>query len=115
MDADRLQNVSRYLRENAEIITAVCVVFSVALGTALYLLTREPVLPDPVYRPAAQAPAVSEAHPDASGPSESEASEPAPDALEPDEPALEEPASGAPGADEPAPQAPDEGTQSEAH
>jgi hypothetical protein len=63
MDADRLQNASRYLRENAEIITTVCVVLAVALGTALYLLTRAPSLPDPVYRPVVEQPA-------AAGPSE---------------------------------------------
>jgi hypothetical protein len=57
MDADRLQSASRYLRENAEIITTVCVVLAVALGTALYLLTRAPNLPDPVYRPAVEPPA----------------------------------------------------------
>lgn len=57
MNADRLQDLSRYLRENAEIITTVCVVLSVVLGTTLYLLTREPALPDAVYTPPVAQPA----------------------------------------------------------
>jgi hypothetical protein len=43
-----MQTVTRFLRDNAEVIVSVCVVLSVVLGAALFYLTRLPVFDTPV-------------------------------------------------------------------
>lgn len=42
-----MQNVTRFLRDNAEVIVSVCVVLSIVLGAALFYLTRLPVFNEP--------------------------------------------------------------------